>query len=143
MTVKTAKQLLEHLGNELGWMPEESATRPRYMVMATYAKRINAAIAKKPKLHTWGNLELAVAYLRAQRKTITSPLAVFAYIEPALKLAPVVVVRPLGDLIDGAIAQENSRQLPGWEEWRDRLARAFGEYRREVYAEWQTERGGS
>lgn len=143
MTIKTAKQLLEHLSNELGWVPEESATRPHYMVINTHAQHINAAIARKPKLHTWANLELAVAYLRAKRKTITSPLAVFAYIEPALKLAPVVVARPLGDLIDGAIAQETSLQLPGWEEWRDRLARAFGEYRREVYAEWQAERGDS
>lgn len=134
-------QYVEYVSNQLGWSPETPAALPMHRRMIIWASRVKKKVADNPSFYSWNNLVLAVEYMRRQHLEIRTPLAPFAYIPSALKVAADTTTSAMSDLIDQAIEYELSHQLPGWESWRDRLARAFGGYRQQAYQEWQQARG--
>lgn len=140
MTVTKTTDLVTLISNQLGWAPPLDDNRPPWKVKATEASKLSRGIAKDPALYTFANLELAVEYMRRKHITPHSPLAVLTFVKPALKAANTVEVRPLGELVDEAIAYEYEQQAPGWEKWASRLTNAFGAYRQEVYDAWRADR---
>lgn len=142
MTVRNAKQLLLLIENQLGWAPANPQKQEYWRLMSTHAGRINKKVTENPQLYSWRNLELAVAFLKKRRIAVKSPMLVFYVVPSALELAnESEQPRPLADLIDSAIEYEMRHELPGFEKWCERLVRAFGEARREVYAQWAKARG--
>ena len=139
MTVKNATEFVLLVENTLGWVPDESLEL--WKARAIMAGRLKKAMAKKPSLYTWENLELAVELLRRQRQPVKSPIFVLYKVEEALKAAVVEQQRPLGDLIDEAIATERSQPSLTSQDWIDQLTRAVGKYRQDAYDEWRAERG--
>lgn len=140
MPVKNATDLVILCENRLGYVPDE--TKELWKARAIQAGRLNKAIAKDPLL-TWENLELAVEYLFRKRQPIKSPLYVTYVVKDALKLAAETSKpRPIGELIDEAIALEQA-QRPSREQesWLGQLTRAAGSYRQATYDEWYAERG--
>jgi hypothetical protein len=140
MTVRNSVELVELISNQLGWAPPLGDTRPWHKVRTTEAAKLNRAIAKDPKSFTYDNLELAVEYMRGKKITPASTLAVCSFVKPALRESNQVEERPLGDLIDAAIARENELQRPEWTYWCRRLANAVGPYRQQVLDEWREAR---
>lgn len=142
MTVRNATEFVVLCENALGWVPDPNVSLHKArMVMAGRLKR---EIAKDPHKMTWANLELAVEMLRRKRQPIKSPLYVTYKVDEALqesnRPAP---VRPLGELIDQAVAREQDSADERSAYWLGRLTRAAGKYRQEAYDEWAAERGAS
>jgi len=128
-----------HCENVLG--TSYPTNQPLWQGRALEAKKLKAKMVKNPQLYTWENLTLAVEYLRRRRQAVASPVVACWYVKPALGEAPTPEpARPLGDLIDEALADEQMQRLHGWQQWVSRLVRAQGDVRQEVYDEWRTER---
>lgn len=142
MTVKNAMQFVELCENTLGWVPDSS--KPLLTARRIMAGRLKQAIAKDPGKLTWHNLELAVEMLRRRRQPITSPVYVIYKVDEALEMAHAPApARPLGDLMEKALAVEMALDTDESRYWVGRLVRAQGDARREVYDEWHAERGQS
>ena len=140
MTITNATGLVVLCENRLGWVPDQ--TKELWKARAIQAGRLNKAIAKNPALYTWHNLELAVELLFRQRQPIQSPMFVLYQVEEAVKLAAKQAEpRPLGELIDEAIAVEQAQPSSQQHNWVGQLTRAVGSYRRDAYDEWLAERG--
>lgn len=138
MTVKNATEFVVLCENTLGYNPDP--TKELWKARSIMAGRLNKAIKAKPHLYTWENLELAVELLRRQRQPVASPMFVLYKVEEALKAAAAAQIRPLGELIDEAVAAERSLPQPS-QDWIDQLTRAVGKYRKDALDEWQAERG--
>lgn len=135
MTVRNATELVVLIENTLGWTPPDDV--PLWKSRAREAGKINAAIKRNPKLHSLANLELAVEYLRRKRQPVKSPVGVIYAVEKALEdAAAPPVQRPLGELIDSALAWEHEHELPDSAKWIGWLTRASGNARQGVYDEW-------
>lgn len=141
--IRNATELVILISNTLGWAPPIDDPRPHYKTTSIEAGKLIKGIAKNPKLYTWDNLELAVAYMQRQRITPKSPSYVLHYVEKALAVAYQPDDRPLSDKVQEAITYERAQQLPGWEEWVQRFSRAFGDYRQEIYDDWRKARAAS
>lgn len=140
MPVKNATEFVILCENTLGYNPDE--TKDLWKARAIMAGRLKRAIAQKPTLYTWANLELAVEMLRRQRQPIQSPLFVLYKVEEALKAAPEATPpKPLAELVEQAVAAERSQPALTSASWVSQLTRAVGKYRQETYDEWRAERG--
>ncbi len=139
MTVKNATEFVVHCENTLGWVPDE--TKELWKARSIQAGRLNKAVKKNPALYTWANLELAVELLRRRRQPIKSPMFVLYVVEEALRLAREEQARPLGELVEEAIAAEYSKPELTSQDWIGQLTRAVGKYRQDAYDEWKAERG--
>ena len=137
--IRHATDFIIHCENTLGWVPDE--TKELWKARSIQAGRLNKAIAKKPSLYTWENLELAVEFLRRKRQPIKSPMFVLYVVEDALRAAQEAQVRPLGEQIDEAIAAEYSQPELTSMTWVDQLSRSVGQYRQDTLTEWRAERG--
>jgi hypothetical protein len=138
MAVKNATEFVVLCENTLGYNPDP--TKELWRARSIMAGRLNKAIKAKPLLYTWANLELAVELLRRQRQPVASPMYVLYKVEEALKAAAAAQVRPLGELVDEAIAAERALPEPD-ERWVQQLTRAVGKYRQDALDEWRAERG--
>lgn len=125
----------------LGWPLDPPPGGELWRARMVWAGKVNKAIKKDPELYTWDNLECSLEYCRTKRIAVKSPLYLFSLVEKALAEkerveTPKGRARPLGELIDQAIAHEMSTQAPGWTQWVGRLSRAAGPGRAEMHREW-------
>lgn len=135
MTVRNATELVVLIENTLGWTPPDHL--PLWKSRSVEAGKINRQVEANPRLYTWHNLELAVEYLRRKRQPVKSPVGVIYAVEKALEdAAAPPVQRPLGELIDSALAWEHEHELPDSAKWIGWLTRASGNARQGVYDEW-------
>lgn len=133
------QKFVEHCENTLGVTYPDDLPIWRARGVATMV--LKKKIATKPEYYTWDNLMLAVAYLRKQQMTVQHPVAVCWWVEAALEVAATPTPpRPLGELIDSALAVEQMQRLFGWQYWVGRLVRSMGNARQDTYDEWYAER---
>lgn len=136
--IENAMQLTELIENQLGCPPPNPKNVDRWRARVILANRIKRQIGKNPKKFTWANLEAAVAYVRARHIVINSPMAVFYYVDRAIRLAAEPEdERPISNAIDDAIAWEHEHHQPGWGDWITRLVNAFGPARHIAVDEWR------
>lgn len=137
-TFNTATEFVLAVENMLGWAAEETPTKPLWKVRQIEAGKVNRKRKEDPELYSWENLEIAMLWCLHNRTPVKSPLGVFYKVTKALAERPREErARPLGDLIDEAIAQEMGSQQIGWQEWVITLQRAGGPARAEVLQEWR------
>ncbi len=127
----TPTQFCQLVETRLGWCPPDiDEPWKRYIAEAAKVKRRRA---KDPHKYTWRNLRLAVEL--CQRKGLTrSPVGVFAYVDQAIAKA-VELPDDLDAQIDRAVAAELGHGDP--DGFADRMARARGDYRAQLYREWR------
>lgn len=140
MTVKNATELCALVENTLGWTPIVSDKMPRWRAIAIMAGRVNKKIETNPKLYTWRNLEIAVAYLWAKRQQVRSPMGIFYVVEDAVAQSYETPQQPLGDQVEQAIRTEYEIDDAQTIRWVTRLSRAFGDARADVLVEWRAAR---
>lgn len=122
---------IRHVENTLGWAPAED--EPRWKATARESAKLVRKIKTKPHLYTWDNLMLTVELLRRERAVITSPVAVCTHVRRALDAQYQVVTSDIAGAIHAAITEAFTA---GEQTWVERLARASGDARHEVLAEW-------
>jgi hypothetical protein len=134
---RTATEFCLAVENALGVALEETPDKPLWRLRQIEASKVNRKIKTDPGLYSWENLQIALEYCVRKRINIKSPVAVLFRVEKALAARPKAPrQRPLGELIDEAVAQEMNTQRTGWNEWVGLLVRAAGPARAEVHAEW-------
>lgn len=139
MKLTNAMQLVAHVENTLGWLPTGKGTV--WSQRALEAAKIKRKMGENPTLYSYGNIALAVEYLRRKRQPVASPVAALFYVEAALEHHHAAPVRPLGAQIDEAIRDELARPDAVSSSWVSRLTRVVGTARQQMYDEWLAERG--
>jgi hypothetical protein len=130
-TFRTATEFVLAVENMLGWAAEETPTKPLWKVRQVEAGKINRKRKEDPELYSWENLEI-------ERIAVKSPVGVLWKVQKALAERPREErPRPLGELIEEAVAHEQSQQRAGWQEWLISLQRAQGNYREDLLREWR------
>lgn len=134
MTISNVTEYCKVVESTLGWVPPPGAAFRRYQAMAS---RVNKRLRDlDPNLYTWHNLELAVELCRREHLP-RNPLGVLKHVERAVEMS-VVPAPDLWQRVVGAIHDERAIGDP--DGWADRLARAQGEFQREVLEEWRLAR---
>lgn len=136
MTVRNATEFVELVENTLGWEPP--VTKPRWRALMVEAGKVKRRIAGDPELYSWANLELTVRWLRQQGKPVT-PVGVCWFVPDAIAAAPASeVTSALAGRVHQAVVEA---MVAGEPDWVERLARATGDARRAVLADWEAHRG--
>lgn len=136
-TFRTATEFVVAVENTLGWAAEETPAKPLWKVRQVEAGKINRKRKEDPELYSWENLEIALLWCRHNRVSVKAPIGVLYKVEKALAERPREErARPVGELIDAAIAHEMSTQQFGWQEWVTQLQRAQSTYREDALREW-------
>lgn len=141
MAFKNAKDVVIACENTLGFT--HPSHLPLWKSRSIEAGKLLKAMAKNPRLYTFRNLELTIAWFWRQRKPITSPAALTWFVEDAIENANEnVTVANLVERIDRAIAWEMENQLPDSGEWITRLTRSSGDGRSVTLNDWREARNG-
>lgn len=138
------KAFVKYVEGALGWVPEDSEKVPRWKAIIIQASIVKKKHESDPTLYSWHHLALTVEWLRRRKQVITTPAAVFFYVEQALRdsatdVRPDVAV-DIAVAIDEAIEKEQGQRAPGWQGWVSRLTRAQGKGRNDTYDEWKQAR---
>lgn len=136
MTASKPMDIVNLAEQVLGWVPDP--TKPLWKARAIEAAKLKRKMLTNPKLYSWHNLELTVEWCRRHKEEVPSPASLCWRVERAVKEANAPAsVRPLGDLVDAALALELGRpHEPGSAEWVTRFIRAQGNARSDVLDAW-------
>lgn len=120
--------------NRLGWAgPAGSAA---WKVRAGMHRRMTLAMERRE--YTEKDLRLALNYCITRRHPITTPMDLFGLVLTAREYASdVPSPDTTGEDITGAVAHEQDRADEDSLYWINRLVRAVGPLRSEVFAEWK------
>lgn len=133
--------LVQATENTLGWVPVQPGDVPLFRLRIVEAAKLKRKRATRPTYYTEANFMLALKYCR-QEHVCVSPVGVLSYVQAALERANAPqTFEDIEDGISAALTYEKEVQPPGYRQWIVRLTRASGTARRQVYEEWQRERG--
>lgn len=127
--------------NNLGWLP--TGNQPIYKARAREASKL-AKAGETNRQVTPDNLELAIAYLRREKRPVKTPYGLIHFIPDALAAAHTpFTASDLTDAIRAALDVENGRpQDEDTKYWIGRLVRSQGPSREQTLREWKEEGRG-
>lgn len=152
---RTASELVDRFGNEMGWDPFEVAQRDGkevWQVRAFEAGKLNRAMKRNPNI-TLETLTLTLEWCKAKGITIRTPYGLTYKVDDMLldlrrdtcsqEAAAARAAQSTEDaadlerLVEDAVMKERLSSDVERFEWLGRFARAQGPARRTVYDEWK------